>query len=393
MRAAPLLLAALLLAPLAGAAPPPPDYPPEMRALLPGWIAEAEALVREGDREAAWWPEAESFLERAKDADEAGRLRVAMFHLETFSELVVAQHLMEDARGAGSDSEQRAAILQQTRAWHEEAHRAWLAFRERLHGFDGEIRSVATLERALYAADVALVAATTLAEHDLLAPEFPKQSGVPEGYVLALVRSSHSARLAIERADELLTVAAASEGVPPVIDGEAWANVTQAALGVEGEAPPYLETIDALAMPARNNSETTMAVAFLLAEQRATRAYSMQTIFGDAESRGLAVVQDAARGMNKQLNNTTLETPRSHGLSGVFTSDAIDRAMLTNELLAAGNASLGTVIVAWSALEHASYATSTLATVSPVEPEAPRETPFAGVLVALAALLIAARRR
>ena len=396
-RALALALLALLLAPGAAAQSSDPEYPEGMLALLPGWIAEAEALPREGDRAQPWWPEADSFLQKAKASAEAKRLRVTMFHLETFGELVAAQQLMDDARAqGGSEAEQRTYIVQQTRTWHADATSAWDAYRARLKGYDGELRSLRSIEQAFYATDVALTAAATAQEHELLAREFPKQSGVPDGYVLALVRASRSPDTTIGWAEDLLEVAVREEGLPPRIVDEAWTNLSTAALAISGEAPPYMANLDAVARPARESNETTVAIVASLAEQRATRANGMQTIFGDAQTRGLSVVQDAARGMNKQLNNTTLERPRAYGLEGVFTSDAIDRARFSNEFVADGTASLGTVLVGWAALEHATYANTALSALSPMQPpEEEKGTPFAPValvLLALAALAVLRRR-
>lgn len=391
------LLVVLLLAPAARAQGSDPDYPDDLLALLPAWTEGAESLARAQDHEKPWWPQAESYLQKAKDAAEAGRFRVATFQLETFSEVVLVNQLLDDTASLGSDAERRSAIAQRTRAWNEEAEAAWLGFRERLHGYDAQLRSLTTIEKALYASDLALTAALSMDEHDLVSREFAKQGGVPDGYVYALVRASHTPLQAIGWAEAVLAAAARGEGLPPRVVDAQWANVTAAALNVTGsDAPDFLETMETLAQPARENGEGVLAVAFSLAEQRATRANGMQTIFGDAEARGLAVVADASRGMSKQLNNTTLDAPRAYGLEGVFTSDAIDRARFTNEFVASGNATLATVIVAWAALEHQAYATSVLAAASPVRPSPQDETPAAAlglVALALVAAALFARRR
>lgn len=385
------LLVALLLAPVAAAQGSDPDYPDDLLALLPGWIEEAEALARAEDRAKPWWPQADEFLAKAKAAADEGRFRITTFHLETFSEVVLANQLLDDTASMGSDAERRSAIAQRTRAWNEDAGGAWLAFRERLHGYDAQLRSLTTIEKALYASDVALTAAVSMDEHDLLSREFAKQGGVPDGYVYALVRASHTPLQAIGWADDVLAAAARGEGLPPRVVDAPWANVTAVALNLTAaDAPDFLESLETLAQPARENGEAVLAVAFSLAEQRAIRANNMQTIFGDAEARGLAVVADASRGMSKQLNNTTLDAPRAFGLEGVFTSDAIDRARFTNDFVATGNATLATVLVAWSALEHQSYATSVLGSASPVQPTPMAETPAPGLLLVALALLGAA---
>jgi hypothetical protein len=116
----------------------------------------------------------------------------------------------------------------------------------------------------------------------------------------------------------------------------------------------------------------------------------MSTIFGDAASRGKAVVADADRGFQKQLNNTTLEPSRTRGLAGVFMVDAIDRAVYTQDIVDNGTASLGIVLGAWSGLDHAGYATNVLADVSPVKPPAPKPSPGPEALLIVGALVLVA---
>jgi hypothetical protein len=92
--------------------------------------------------------------------------------------------------------------------------------------------------------------------------------------------------------------------------------------------------------------------------------------------------------------------PRSFGLQGVFTSDAIDRAQLTQQYLLSDQADLGTVIIAWSALEHATYVTTALSAVSPIQPPpnvmpVTEGTPGVGILalVGVAVCVAVFRRR
>lgn len=388
------LVLAIALAPPAAAKASDPDYPPEFLALLPGWIADAEALATDADKERPWYAEADGFLQKARATQAEGRLRVTMFHIETYRELVLAHQLEDAAAKERSDAERRAFIASRTSGMKVDADRAWADFRATLHGYDGQLRSLHTIEKAIYAADVAIGGMLGAAEYDPIAREFPKQAGVPFAYVHGLVRSTATAQLNVDWARQMLAEAVKQEGLPPRVVEEAWSNLTAAAvIAPEGEVPPYVESLEALASPARNNSEALMAITSALVEQRLSRAYNMQTIFGDASTRGLNVVSDAARFMTKQLNDTTLETPRAYGLTGVFTSDAIDRARFTNEFIANGTADLGTVLVAWSALEHATYVLVALSSVSPVSPPPEKETPMHGALLAIGVLVAVALGR
>ncbi|HVM46125.1 MAG TPA: hypothetical protein VM582_09340, partial [Candidatus Thermoplasmatota archaeon] len=327
------------------------------------------------------------------------RLRTALFQLETFTELVVAQQLHDEANATRSaDADKRTLIASRTAAMRADAQREWASFRATLAGYDDEVRSVQTIEKILYAGDIALVGILSQSDYDILAREYPRQSGVPLGYTLALVRASHTAALNIGWARDLLAEAVKGEGLPPRVLDEPWSNLTRVAVVVEEEDPGvYLRSLDQIGRPVRENNESLLSIAIALAEQRATRAHTMQTLFGDARTRGLDVVRDAARGMNRQLNNTSVELPRSFGLTGVFTSDAIDRAEFTNTFVAAGQADLGAVIAAWSTLEHQGYVLLALAQVSPVRPpEETNDTPgasFGLVALALVGVALLSRRR
>ncbi|HUR69301.1 MAG TPA: hypothetical protein VM370_08640 [Candidatus Thermoplasmatota archaeon] len=393
-----LALALMMLAPAAAAAAPTePDYPSDLVALLPGWIETSERLVTEQDRAKPWWGDAEAFLTRAKGAQAEGRVRVAMFHLETFEELLLGNRLIDDGKALGSDAEAKSFVLQRTSGWNEDAERAWTAYRAKLHGYDGQLHSLVTLEKALYSSDIALTGILNEDNFDYLSRELPKQDGFPENYVFGLVRATNTPILNLRFATDILDAAVKEEGIPPRVDDARWANITATALAygqTDEKAPAFLEGLDARGKPVRAGGEAILSVAFILAEQRATRANSMETIFGDARSRGLDVVRDAAKGMNKQFNNTTLEAPRGHGLSGVFTSDAIDRVLLTREYMSRDQAELGTVIVAWAQLEHQGYATNTLASVSPVEPpptpSPTKPAPLPGALAMLGIVAVVA---
>lgn len=392
------LVGLLLVAPLSQAKASDPEYPAELLGLLPGWIADAEALVKEGDRDRPWWPEAETYLQKAKNAQDDDRLRVAMFQLETFVELVVSHQLVDEAnQSRTSDAERKTFIISRVGGYRADSDAAWSSFRSTLHGYDGNLRSLQAIEQALYAGDIAASGATMTTSYESIATEFPKQQGVPFGYVLALVRATYTSGLNVGWAADILAEAVKGEGLPPRVVDESWANLSAAALAVpEGETPDYLKTIAEMGDEARANNETLLAIVFSLAEQRATRAYGMQTIFGDGESRAKNVVADSAKGMNKQLNNTTLEEPRSYGLTGVFTSDAIDRARYSNEFYEQGIADLGTILIAWSTLEHARFANSALASVSPIVPPTPatgEDTPGAPLVLLLAAVAMVALTR
>lgn len=390
-----LALAALLL-PTAGATPEP-TYPDKVEALLPGWIAEAEALAV-NDTERPWYADAKVFLDSAKAAQAQGRVRSALFDVETFTELVLSGQLADEASALPSEAERKSLVLQRTAAWHAEAGGAWERYREQLHTLEAEAHSLLALEVALYSADQALAARLMMDEREAVAAEFPKQPTLSPGYVMALVRSSHTALQDIEWATDLLAVAGTYEGLPPRYDPVAWANVTTLALTqVEGDFPQHIAPYEKLAGPIRENNESTLATAIALAEQRASRATSIFVIYGDAQSRGLNVTRDASRAMTKQLDNTTMGGPSEFGLLGIQTADAIDRAIKVRDYAAEGRTDLNVVIGAWSSLDHAQYATTVLSGSSPIQPEdeKPAKTPLAPALaiVAIALAALAFRRR
>lgn len=402
MRVALVLAALTLLVPGATAAPTP-EFPQEVRDLLATWVVEAEALGA-NDTDRAWYGEAKTFLDEAKQMQAAGRVRAAMYDLETFTELVLAGQIQDEAASLGSDAERKSFAISRATAWHVESKAAWEAYRARLNATEDEIHALHALELTLYSADNALGAALSSREHEFIAREFPKQPGFSRDYLLALVRADHSTLLNFQWANDMLDAAARLEGLPPRINDTAWAQQTGYALQDPGytTVPAHLEELEKLATPVRANNESVMAFTIALAEQRAARATNIVVIFGDAQSRGMDVVSDAARGMRGQLNNTTMAAPRAHGLTGVFTADAMDRAIFTQSFVERQLADLNIIIAAWSALEHQTYVTLALTPVSPVQPPPPaptvdgRKAPgfeFAALAAGALALALAMRAR
>lgn len=392
-----LALATLVLGASSASARGEAEWPDDIEALLDGWISEAEAIGAPY-AERPWYPEAEAFLEQAKEAREAGRFRVALFDLETYTELALAKALLDDASNLTSEGERKTLAIERTRAWATQAREAWGALRADLHEHDGELGSVRSVERALYAADIGIVARLMLDEHARLSKELPKEPRLDEGYALALVRASHSQLLNLGWASDVLGTLGAVEGLPPRLDEAVWANVTAASLRPRAEdeqVQPMLEPYLPLEDEARENGEGILATALALAELRTQRTSGIYVIFGDATSRGKDVVADAARSMGRRLENATLEDPRGYGLEGVFTADAMDRAAYTLEFVERDQADLGLVVSAWATLDHADYVLSAVAPASPVRPasteaDAREETPL-GALAPLAALAVAAR--
>lgn len=386
------LLAALLLGvPHAKAATPAVEFPDAVKALAPTWLQRSEALAANSTQK-EWYPEAAKFLQSAKDAQAQGRVRSVLFDLETFEELVVTGQLLDEAQRLPSDAERKSFILQRTAAWHADAKAAWRAYRDHLHEVEGDVHSVRGMELALYSADQALSARLLTDERENVAREFPKQPGVERGFVLALVRSSHTALLDLQWAEDVLGAVAVHEGLPPRLNETAWQQMAGAALAPpEGDPPAHLKQLEDVAAEARERNESVLAIAVNLAEQRAARATSIYVIYGDATSRGKDVTADAARAMGRQLENTSMQPARDVGLLGVFTADAIDRAIKTRDYADQGLVDLGIVIAAWAGLDHEKMVTTTLGAASPVRPAEPKEneTPV-GLVLPLAALAVGA---
>jgi hypothetical protein len=395
-------LALPTLSPSAGAYVPQRkvEFPPEVVALAHRWVNESLALGA-NDTQRPWYPQAQGFMDNATAALAQGRVRTTMFDLETYTELVLTGELMDQAANLSSDAERKSFVLDRADAWNVQAHAAWGDYRAKLSALEKDIHALRTMELALYSADEALTADLQLDGHDQLASDFPKQPGFPRDYILGIVRTDHTSILDLQWADDLLDLAGSYEGLPPKLESANWTLIANASLadpGFGGNVPADLQPIEKVGAPVRAANESTMAIAINLAEQRASRAQTIEVIFGDATGRVSSVLTDAAHGMNSQLNNTTMETPRSFGLLGVFTADAIDRVVFTDEFVDRGEGQLSFVIGAWANLDYNLYAIQTLAAASPVQPppavakKSPMPEDAALVALGAAAQLLAARR-
>lgn len=378
---------------------PEPDYPEHLLDLMPGFIADAEALARPADKERPWWPQVQEWLDNASNASEADRFRIVLFDLETFTELLFAKQLIDEAQALPNDAERKTFVIQRTSAWKQDADAAWSRYREKLHSYDGQLQSLHTVEAALYSADLALTSALSAASHTALAREFPAEPGFDEGYVVGLVRYSHTPFLRLQWADAVLQAAADLEGTGPRIREDAWANLTAQALAINGTGPAHVAELRTLGDPVRANGEGTLALAVALAEQRSARLSEIQLLYGDAQTR-LDVLSDAAKFLGRRLENLTLESPRSIGLHGSFTSDAADRAHYALEFHERGQSSLGLLLATWANMDHADYVVAALGSVSPVTPPPTPEDDGRGAplapwlaLLGLATVALALRRR
>lgn len=395
-----LLALALLLAPPTVAAEGRAEFPADFVALSDRWIDEAEAEgAPYADRE--WYAEAQRFLDLAREAQAAGNIRVVMYDLETYLELVRGYALHDEAMELGSDAERRTFIVERAREWADEADAAWVGFRGELHAYDGELRSVRSLERAAYAADLAVTARVARDDFDKVAREIPRVSGFNATLSVGLANAAGTPALNLGWARDLLDTLPAVEGLPPRMNESAWSLVSEMVLSPtskEDTAPPLLPYHPTKEAAIANN-ETLLGFGVLANELRASRASSIYLIFGDGKSRGLDVTGDATRNMGRRLDNATMETPRSFGLEGLFTADAMATAAYTLELAEETPPDLGLVIASWSRLDIANILEGYLATASPVRP-ASTETetkgtpaPAALVVVAAVAFLALARRR
>src|SRR5581483_3262502 len=149
-----LALVALLVAPSALAVRAPLPYAQPLRDLAPKIVARVASLQAEAGG-ALWWPDAATWLARAKSDSDAGRFHATLYDAETLVEVVRAHQLQDDTnKTANTVGDQRAFVAQRALAWRAESNDTWLAFRAKLHQTDGAVRSVAALEYALFAADL-----------------------------------------------------------------------------------------------------------------------------------------------------------------------------------------------------------------------------------------------
>lgn len=391
-----LLLVAALLVPSAAARPAPLPYPAPIAALAPKILDHVADLEANASGE-PWWAGVKPWLDRAHADAEAGRFHATLYDAETYRELVLAHELEASANATSATAgDRRNFVIQTAASWRAASNATWTAFRAKVHEADGQLRSVGALETTLFAADLAIEAKSTDASFDAYVQRYAREPDPPFDYLLLFARLTQTPILDVQVAQDVLQEGFAQDGVPPAIVQDRWINNTRVALAPPASASPQMQRFEDLAGPVRANDEAIMAVALTLAEQGQGRLSGMETIFGDGASRGKAVVQDADHGFQRQLNNTTLEPSRSHGLAGLFMADAFDRAVYAQDVVDNGTASLGVVLNAWSGLDHAGYATNVLADVSPVKPAPAKATPGVGAPALVAAMLVAAvvaRRR
>lgn len=376
-RAFVLLALALFLAPSASAASAPriaPEFPEDLQALGPRWVADVgERIAPYADR--PWFAEMDGFYQKAKREADEGRLRAAIFDLETVIELLEA-NILVDAAPQRSEAERKAIVLERTQAMHREGEAAWSDFRERAKGLQDEIESLHTLEIALYASDLALTAKLNLDNYVHLVPEFRKANFSREA-TLDMLRASRTPGTALAFANDILDVAMAREGLPPRLEAARWQErYVVPELARPPEEDGRLAAWENVAKEVRPAEEGIMAVAIGLAEQRALRQQQISLTYGDAGSRGLDVLHDAVRYMERRLNRTSYEDVRPHGVLGVFTADAVDQAQFVLDFAAAGKAQLPFVTATWATLDHQEFAALVLADVSPIAPAEPTNLGF-----------------
>ena len=413
-RALVLLALVLFVSPGATAAtakPIQPEFPDDLKALGPQWVADVgDRIAPYADR--PWYAEMDGFYQKAKREADEGRLRAAMFDLETVVELLEA-NLLVDAAPQRSEAERKAIVLERTQSMHRDGEAAWSDFRARAKDVQSDIASLHALEMTLYAADIALTAKLNLNNYVHLVPEFRKANFSREA-TLDMLRASRTPSTALDFANDILDVAMAREGLPPRLEAVRWQErYVVPELSRTSDDSGRLSAWEDVAKEVRPAGEGVMAVAIGLAEQRALRQQQISLTYGDAGSRGLDVLHDAVRFMERRLNRTSYEDVRPHGLLGVFTADAVDQARFVLEFAAAGKAQLPFVTATWATLDHQEFAALVLADVSPVEPEKEtnlgfqndltrytvkeeKQTPGAPVLLAAAVAALAAlglRRR
>lgn len=369
-RAIPLLVLALLLAPGLASAEPgiQPEFPDDLAALAREWVTEAEsALAPHAD--AAWHAEAEGFLAKARANADAGRVRSTIFDVETTYEIIRAETFLASIAHLASEAEKKSSAISQSQSWHDESVATWDAYTARLHEFDAEVQSLHGLEIALYSADIAATARVALNSHDELVPEFRK-AAFSRGTVMDLFRASRTPGIEIGFASDILDVAVSREGLRPELDVARWRDVYVAGeLARPTDTSGRISQWEEIAEPARQGGEEILSVAVGLAEQRLLRMQSISLTYGDAQSRGKDVVNDAARGMLGRVNRTSYDDVRAYGLLGVATADAIDQARFILGFVERGEAQLAFITAAWSTLDWQETSALVLADVSPVEPE------------------------
>lgn len=354
MRPIPLVLVILLLAaPAAGAKEVPrPEYPSELLALLPRWIADAER--------AGGPPEALEYLAKARGAADEGRFRVALFHLDTHRQHLEAGRLLDEA-GEGGLPARKERVLALADAWRAEAGDAWERYRAALREYEG-VKSLHAAELALYSADHALLAAVQLTTVDEVKASLRGSDRLDEGLVAALARSTRGVTYQLGLARDVLDVAAGTEGVPPRLDEASWDRTLEEASRVpEGEPPYYLQRLESIAGDARTTGERLLALALHLAQLRDGRVAAIQQQFGDAAARGIDATRDAGVGMTRGAENLSMEDARADALLGVFTADALDRVLYTAPLARDGAIGLPTASFAWASLDHQAAANLVLA--------------------------------
>lgn len=413
-----LLLAGPALAQQATPKAPPVDFPEDVEALARGWVADVEARVAP-HADKPWFAEMDGFLQKAKREAEEGRVRAAMFDLETTDELLRANLLLDETAGR-NDADRKALVIERTQAWRAEGDAAWEEFRARLKSIEGDIGSLHTLELALYAADLAIGAKLNLDNHKALVPEYRKVNFSREA-TLDLVRASATPVLDLAFADDVLDAALEREGLPPALNATRWNN--RYAIPETRREPDETGQVrlwEAFAPEVRANDERTMSVAIGLAEQRELRRQQIALTYGDAASRGQDSVNDAAKFMERRMNRSSYDDLRPHGLLGIFTADAVDQARFVLSFHEQGKAQMGFLTSTWANLDYQEFVAVTLADVSPVRPDTPTNlgyqndlarymqnttaendkksnTPGAGATLVLAgvaaALAIASRRR
>lgn len=362
-----LALAALVLAPalapsataieVPDALPFPDDYARVARA----WIGEARAeLDAQGDSE--WARSVASDIDAAQAYADDGRVRASTLKLANARVAMRFHPLWEDASAAGSESARRARVLAAADAMRAEAARAESSFRAALHALDGNLSSVASLEAALLAADWATDGVYALSAFQ----PFREEAATGEldaSLTLGLVSVTIGAAIAFEYAEDLVPLAAAREGVEPRILPEKWRNLTYAARAAADvpQSPPATAPYDALTRATNATSEDLLGVASFFGSLRSQRVAGVQTMFGDAATRGLGAMSDLSDNINTSLAKSVLPTWRAAGYEGLATLDGTDLALYLRDT---PDPTLAEYARAWIAVEHPRTVATVLAQVS-----------------------------